>query len=499
MRATILEKIYQPKNLTILSAVFFFGWILVMPFEGKILRVLFEQKGIVESSVGLAAMMAHLLGLVVCAIFLRNSQRARQVMLAAILFCVVGSVALLTRDPRIWYWAAMGMAFFSGLYVAAWGYFLRDHIPSKQRLTAVADVLIGSNLIMIFIDVFTVNWDVRSGELLALVVLLFALLAVLRLEPGPAIYIPQTDTVPGSAEDAANEPYLQRTLVRPFFWLCVFIAFITLNSGLMYQVVVPAFAPFTFLFSFYWAMPYVVALLILRNLPQQVNRAFTLYLALAMMGLGYLLFIRLSVTAGSFLLINTLMLFALGVFDLFWWSLLASFLDYAHRPAVIVGLGLSANVLGILLGGITGIDMMVGSGAPGEVPLTAFTVIFLSLAVLPLLNIELSRLFKHHIFLVSAAPNEIRYESDSTPRTPEQMIPDSLEIIREKHQLTDREMEIIALLNRGYTYRAIAETLGITENTIKFHAKNIYQKLQVNNKMELIKVINSLFEEMPAD
>ena len=55
----------------------------------------------------------------------------------------------------------------------------------------------------------------------------------------------------------------------------------------------------------------------------------------------------------------------------------------------------------------------------------------------------------------------------------------------------------MCIRDRGYTYKAIAESLFISENTMKFHVKNIYHKLNVNNKMELIKLfadnrINSL-------
>ena len=56
-------------------------------------------------------------------------------------------------------------------------------------------------------------------------------------------------------------------------------------------------------------------------------------------------------------------------------------------------------------------------------------------------------------------------------------------------QLTDREIEVVELLLKGYTYRAIAERLVISENTMKYHVKNIYQKLNINSKMELIKIL----------
>ena len=47
---------------------------------------------------------------------------------------------------------------------------------------------------------------------------------------------------------------------------------------------------------------------------------------------------------------------------------------------------------------------------------------------------------------------------------------------------SEREAEILNLFTKGYTYKAIAETLFITHSTVNFHIQNIYCKLDVNNK-----------------
>lgn len=59
-----------------------------------------------------------------------------------------------------------------------------------------------------------------------------------------------------------------------------------------------------------------------------------------------------------------------------------------------------------------------------------------------------------------------------------------------KFDLTDRETEVLALLARRYTVKEVAERLVISENTVKFHQKNIYRKLGVSSKQEL----SDLFE-----
>lgn len=52
--------------------------------------------------------------------------------------------------------------------------------------------------------------------------------------------------------------------------------------------------------------------------------------------------------------------------------------------------------------------------------------------------------------------------------------------------LSDRELEILSTLARGYTYAEVAELLGVTTHTIQGHVKNIYGKLDVHSRAEAV-------------
>lgn len=54
--------------------------------------------------------------------------------------------------------------------------------------------------------------------------------------------------------------------------------------------------------------------------------------------------------------------------------------------------------------------------------------------------------------------------------------------------LTERETELLILVARGLSNREIADQLSISENTVKYHVKNIIQKLQVSNRTEAVSV-----------
>ncbi len=51
--------------------------------------------------------------------------------------------------------------------------------------------------------------------------------------------------------------------------------------------------------------------------------------------------------------------------------------------------------------------------------------------------------------------------------------------------LTPREREIISAIVAGYTNKDIAERFSISEQTVKHHLTNVYDKLGVSNRLEL--------------
>ncbi|CAN5343626.1 response regulator transcription factor [soil metagenome] len=52
--------------------------------------------------------------------------------------------------------------------------------------------------------------------------------------------------------------------------------------------------------------------------------------------------------------------------------------------------------------------------------------------------------------------------------------------------LSKRELEILSLMTRGNNYKAIAEEIFISYETIRTHVKNIYKKLHVASRSEAI-------------
>jgi DNA-binding NarL/FixJ family response regulator len=52
-------------------------------------------------------------------------------------------------------------------------------------------------------------------------------------------------------------------------------------------------------------------------------------------------------------------------------------------------------------------------------------------------------------------------------------------------ELTDRELEVLGLVTAGLRNKEIAGRLGVSENTAKFHLRNILEKLHASSRTEL--------------
>ena len=53
-------------------------------------------------------------------------------------------------------------------------------------------------------------------------------------------------------------------------------------------------------------------------------------------------------------------------------------------------------------------------------------------------------------------------------------------------KLTRRELEVLSALAAGRTNKEIAADLTLSSNTVKFHVKNLFQKLDVHNRSQAI-------------
>lgn len=76
-------------------------------------------------------------------------------------------------------------------------------------------------------------------------------------------------------------------------------------------------------------------------------------------------------------------------------------------------------------------------------------------------------------------------EGDSTELTLEE----KCDGVAERYGLSKRECDVLHLLARGYSSARIQSELYIAPGTVNYHTRNIYSKLGVHSKQDLIDLV----------
>lgn len=454
------------RRVSIAAFSFVFGYLLSFLFEGQVLYSLLDMYEQNNSAYIVAAIITHLMGLFSCGFFIKDRKSAKKMILCSISVCFAATIPFFFSPSELWLIGLILSGYFSGCLVAAWGSFLKAFTPKNERIKSCADALIYSNFLMIAINVVAMNRSPKIGLILSMLCLVTGFILIWML---PA----EQDSKQNITAQSKNPVSIK----KPLILLSIFVFIITINSGLMYQVINPAFEHLTGLVSWYWAIPYIVALIIMRNLPKKFKRSGVLYIGMAMIMGAFICFMLLGRNTGDYLIVDTLMLGACGIYDLFWWSILGEMLDYSNNPTQIFGIGLSANVFGVLCGGVLGMAV-TNIGLPGaEIAVIALTVVCVTLVILPPLNRQLVLLLKSHVYL-TAFDNMSQSQQTDIVRQVKTLDP-----------LTVREQEVLQLILSGKSNREIATDLYISENTVKTHARSIYSKYDVTSRAELISTL----------
>ena len=490
------------RNRSIAWFSLFSAWFLSVAFQGGTLHAFWAERGIVPGDAYQDwSILANVVGLVTAGLICTSPAFARRVMILSVAACLGAVVSLLLPLPAVWIPAMTLASFFGGMVIAAWAYDFKEYTPAGQRLSTAARAIMLSNLLMIAINSVTGRISSLAGFLLATAALAAAFLLV--VDPRQRVVDVGVVDAPEPKLEARRRGIPSSQLRKSLLALYLFVVVLSVNSGLMYRIVLPAFGPFTFFQQFYWAIPYIAVIYLLFRLPERINKSYILYLAIVIVGLSFVLFFSLDRSLTSFLVINTLMLGAFGVCDLFWWTILGEMLTFTGRPAQIFGVGLSANVLGIGIGVIIGQFLPAGREGAQYPLIIALAVVMMTLMVLPLLYGRLASVVGGKDFVVglnrelarkaAADADDIRAKQQANPSSADAgaaMLQEQFE----RSGLTLRERQIAGLLQKGLTYQSIGQELGISENTVKSHIKSLYAKLRVSNKSEFIRQMRDILE-----
>ena len=111
------------------------------------------------------------------------------------------------------------------------------------------------------------------------------------------------------------------------------------------------------------------------------------------------------------------------------------------------------------------------------------TILLVILLVLVLVLYKFFKVSKQKSILVEIENDRIRTELEKLSSELNQK--DNAKVDFKNYDLTERQLEIIALIKEGKTNKEIGAALFISENTVKYHLKIIYNVLGIDNRISL--------------
>jgi DNA-binding CsgD family transcriptional regulator len=103
-----------------------------------------------------------------------------------------------------------------------------------------------------------------------------------------------------------------------------------------------------------------------------------------------------------------------------------------------------------------------------------------------LLNQTKDSTFDSDYQTIEKAVREIRtlLEADESIKTV--LLIKSLPPLKSEYDLTPHERRILKLFVEGRSFQVTAQVLGVSINTVSFHVRRIYEKLEVHSKSEAV-------------
>lgn len=458
----------------IFSYGLFLGWLLSFPYNGPVLSRLVSEHGTAIASFSLTYTVAPVVFLLIYPFLKIKEEHSKTMMIWSIHISLLGTLIIFITDPLFWYptFTVMGIA--SVLFIIGWSYFYTMEIPIAKKIPVMALVIITGNLIYYVINLL-------NNVVPANILLLFMLTLL-----GGSLW---TANKNGYKKQISIELEKEPFPIKLVFIFSIFLFAINLNGGLTFHSINPSFDQlFVVFFKYYSIVPYVAILILMYFYGTKLPMMFPVFLGITLLGLAYIFYGLIDENWYSYFIIETFMQAGWALLDLFLWTLFGLIASIYGRPLKISGYALLANLFAVFAGGVLSLRILNHLENPFLISSAiAIGIIFISLLIVPWINLTIERDLRNKLIkstIQSTHPQESPSLSFNLPQY---------------ELLTPREKEVSDLLLHGYTNKQIAEMLHISENTLKTHSRNIYSKLNVANKRELLQLSFSSAHSMRPD
>ncbi len=441
-----------------LSLGLYFGWLLSVPFNGPIMYAYLINNEF-NVSIPMVFILFHALGLLTLGIWVKRVEQWRKMLVSGCAVSLILSFFVSFMPFYLWPFVFSIIGVSSSMFILGWSYPYAVFIDHKNRMKFMAITIIIANMILVFSNFLLINLNYKF---VYFIILLFL---------GGTLYfsfiITKKDLNDINTNSEKNLIKLSKSFIMIF---CLLIFALFINGGFMYQVMYPSLSKYESIYIFYRYIPYIVVLLIMWHYGDRLQRQLPVYLGVSFMGLAFLAFSILSDNLAGYFLIDTLIHASFAFLDLFFFTILGDISGISKNIFRFFGFGFTAMVGAIFIGGLFGEWIMAGvEGYQIFIAIFAVAVIFMVLSIIPWIFNKIEEFSK------------IYSEGDKSKTNMELFAK-----VFDDVKLTQRETEIMELLLNGNSNKTIAAMLYMSENTLKTHNRNIYKKLNIKNRQELI-------------
>lgn len=194
----------------------------------------------------------------------------------------------------------------------------------------------------------------------------------------------------------------------------------------------------------------------------------------------------------------TLISFLSCLFEFVVWCIL-SFMTYQKRiSAVLVfGFGYGGFALGSTLGWVVGVFALPGMSDP-----TVELVVYMGMACLVLVSVfvlfserDFDRLFvplddEESLDALFACRESGQECDERAAKERKGRFSQTIDEMATEFRLTPRETDVFRHLAMGYNSEAVAERLQVSWNTVRTHTRNVYTKIDVHSRQELMSMVD---------
>lgn len=442
-------------SYTLWAMALFFSWFLSFPYFGSVISNISESILIEEQQITLTFIAFHASGFLLSAIFLKNNLLWRKLIFSSLALIIPLNISLILIPPDLWLPVIALIGFFSSFYILGWSVVFSS-ISALEKIKLYALALIIANLAALAIDIISAYVSISTVIILLVAPLLASLI----------LHIQRSSDLDPDPLPAKNKP---GNFPLYFFILLFLIIFILhFSFGFMFALIdesFPVMQENRLALEYYRFIPYLLACLVIYKFASSVNLRYMPQLGISLFGLAFIFITIFNNKPFGIYLTSTLIELAVVTISVFVWVMQGELSRVYAAPYRFFGFGLFTTLLAVFFGNIFGIRMLQSDWTfLLTAAFHAVAAILITMVAVPWLLDKVS----------AAIITEVKMKYQDVA------------VLYEEAGLTEREKEIAELLFQGHVNRVMAERLFISENTLKTHLRNIYDKFNVNSKNALI-------------